>query len=166
MWPEATGAWPYNRPCAQQYVGKYQSCMVISGRLIVHAPVSGTTYFAAPHPPILCALTGRPEGNQAEQLICLSLLPSLGNTYEEVWTLKDGTSEIENHEYKLFRWAVLNVTNPSGGPPPAGMKLDLSAWVVRYPWSEAAADLGSFNSSNPMLNKVPSHSDTVYSTIM
>ena len=32
-----TGAWPYNRPCAQQYVGKSQSCMVISGRLIVHA---------------------------------------------------------------------------------------------------------------------------------
>ena len=34
-----TGAWPYNRPCAQQYVGKSQSCMVISGRLIVHAAV-------------------------------------------------------------------------------------------------------------------------------
>ena len=32
-----TGAWPYNRPCAQQYVGKSQSCMFISGRLIVHA---------------------------------------------------------------------------------------------------------------------------------
>ena len=28
-----TGARPYNRPCAQQYVGKSQSCMVISGRL-------------------------------------------------------------------------------------------------------------------------------------
>ena len=26
----AAGAWPYNRPCAQQYVGKSQSCMVIS----------------------------------------------------------------------------------------------------------------------------------------
>ena len=34
-----TGACEYNRPCAQQYVGKSQSCMVISGRLIVHAPV-------------------------------------------------------------------------------------------------------------------------------
>eukprot|EP01048_Picozoa_sp_COSAG05_P008350 COSAG05_NODE_631_length_8203_cov_23.575148_4_plen_74_part_00 len=34
-----TGACPDNRPCAQQYVGKYQSCMVIEGRLIVHAPV-------------------------------------------------------------------------------------------------------------------------------
>ena len=27
-----------SRPCAQQYVGKYQSCMVISGRLIVGSP--------------------------------------------------------------------------------------------------------------------------------
>eukprot|EP01048_Picozoa_sp_COSAG05_P011734 COSAG05_NODE_1125_length_5794_cov_6.018450_8_plen_155_part_00 len=26
----STGAWPYNRPCAQQYVGKSQSCMVIN----------------------------------------------------------------------------------------------------------------------------------------
>ena len=33
------GACAINRPCAQQYVGKYQSCMVISGRLIAHAPV-------------------------------------------------------------------------------------------------------------------------------
>ena len=32
---EPTGACPYNRPCAQQYVGKSQSGMVISGRLIV-----------------------------------------------------------------------------------------------------------------------------------
>ena len=31
------GACTINRPCAQQYVGKYQSCMVISGRFIVHA---------------------------------------------------------------------------------------------------------------------------------
>ena len=36
----ATGACGYNRPCAQQYVGKSQACMVISGRLIVHAPVA------------------------------------------------------------------------------------------------------------------------------
>ena len=34
-----TGACTINRICAQQYIGKYQSCMVISGRLIVHAPV-------------------------------------------------------------------------------------------------------------------------------
>ena len=32
-----TGACTINRTCAQQYVGKSQSCMVISGRLIVHA---------------------------------------------------------------------------------------------------------------------------------
>eukprot|EP01048_Picozoa_sp_COSAG05_P029896 COSAG05_NODE_10086_length_583_cov_8.665289_1_plen_63_part_00 len=34
-----TGAWQYNRPCAQQYVGKYQSRMAIRGRLIPDAPV-------------------------------------------------------------------------------------------------------------------------------
>ena len=39
-----TGACPYNRPCAQQYVGKSQSCMVISGRLIVHAPVQSRRF--------------------------------------------------------------------------------------------------------------------------
>ena len=36
---QLTGACTINRPCAQQYVGNSQSCMVISGRLIVHAPV-------------------------------------------------------------------------------------------------------------------------------
>ena len=41
-----TGAWPYNRPCAQQYVGKAQSCMVTSGRLIVHAPVQARCFCA------------------------------------------------------------------------------------------------------------------------
>eukprot|EP01048_Picozoa_sp_COSAG05_P008921 COSAG05_NODE_704_length_7857_cov_2.807038_4_plen_227_part_00 len=35
---QGTDACPYNRPCAQQYVGKSQPCMVVSGRLIVHAP--------------------------------------------------------------------------------------------------------------------------------
>ena len=49
---------------------------------------------------------------------------------------KDGVSEIENHEYKLFRWAEIVVTGPT-----AGMELDLSAWVVSYPWSEAEDDL-------------------------
>ena len=34
----ATGACTINLLCAQKYVGKYQSCMVISGRLILHAP--------------------------------------------------------------------------------------------------------------------------------
>ena len=32
-----TGACGYNRPCAHQYVGKSQSCMVQNGRLIPHA---------------------------------------------------------------------------------------------------------------------------------
>ena len=35
----ATGAFPDNPTCAQHYVGKSQSCMVMSGRLIGHAPV-------------------------------------------------------------------------------------------------------------------------------
>ena len=39
-----TGACTINRPCAQQYVGKSQSCMVISGRLIVHAPVQCSAF--------------------------------------------------------------------------------------------------------------------------
>jgi alpha-L-rhamnosidase len=72
-----------------------------------------------------------------------------GNTYQETWSLQDGTSQIENHEYKLFRWGEIKVEKP-----PAGLTLNLAAWVVRYPWSEAEGDLGSFNSSNPMLNKV------------
>ena len=47
-----SGACPYNRPCAQQYVGKSQSCMVISGRLIVHAPAQslGTCRFICIRP--------------------------------------------------------------------------------------------------------------------
>ena len=36
----------------------------------------------------------------------------------------------------------------------ADLQLDLTAWVVNYPWSEAEEDLGQFNSSNDMLNRV------------
>ena len=57
-----TGACTINRPCAQQYVGKYQSCMVISGRLIVHAPVkrmmesqSNTCVLCGPMVPVAAA---------------------------------------------------------------------------------------------------------------
>ena len=39
-----------NRPCAQQFVGKYQSCMVTSGRLIVHAPDRLPAGAAGQHP--------------------------------------------------------------------------------------------------------------------
>ena len=45
-YPLHTGACTINRPCAQEYVGKSQSCMVISGRLIVHAPVHTTLRFS------------------------------------------------------------------------------------------------------------------------
>ena len=33
----SAGACGYNRPCAHQYVGKSQSCMVQNDRLILHA---------------------------------------------------------------------------------------------------------------------------------
>ena len=49
---DMTGARTINRPCAQQYVGKSQSCMVISVRLIVRAPVAETdNRFAGLKPP-------------------------------------------------------------------------------------------------------------------
>ena len=69
------GAWPYNRPCAQQYVGKSQSCMFIIGRFIVHAPVerpkllldpttaepSHLITAAAPMPPGACLSCTKPR---------------------------------------------------------------------------------------------------------
>ena len=39
-----TGACGYNQPCAHQYLGKYQSCMVENGRLYPHAPVYGPCF--------------------------------------------------------------------------------------------------------------------------
>ena len=44
---KSPGACPYNQTCAQQYVGKSQSCMVISGRLIVHAPAEEQRFLKA-----------------------------------------------------------------------------------------------------------------------
>ena len=38
---DTTGACGYNRPCAHQYVGKSQSCMVQNGRLIPHVSYHG-----------------------------------------------------------------------------------------------------------------------------
>ena len=43
-----TGACGYNRPCAHQYVGKSQSCMVESGRLIPHASYDCTSSVSPP----------------------------------------------------------------------------------------------------------------------
>ena len=45
---DASGAWQYNRPCAQEYVGKYQSCVVTSGRLIVHTPAGNAEQESEP----------------------------------------------------------------------------------------------------------------------
>ena len=66
---DCTGACTINRPCAQPYVGKYPSCMVISGRLIVHAPVD-TLNHASPAPghmpaPGRYSASGRPIFLQA-----------------------------------------------------------------------------------------------------
>ena len=33
----AAVAWQYNRPCAQKYVCKFQSCMIISGSQVIAA---------------------------------------------------------------------------------------------------------------------------------
>jgi len=55
------------------------------------------------------------------------------------------------HAFRLFRWGELFVAEEDYT---ADMALDLSAWVVRYPWSEDADEVGTFNSSNTMLNQV------------
>jgi alpha-L-rhamnosidase len=85
------------------------------------------------------------------------LVDRLVFSYHEVWTLQDGTSAFENHEYKLFRWGeiMVNTTSASGEVHrDLDLDLDLTAWVVSYPWSDASGDVGSFNSSNSMLNSV------------
>ena len=46
-----------------------------------------------------------------------------GNTYEEIWTMNEGVSVFENHEYKLFRY------NPDRSPRPGVFVF--VAWRVR-----------------------------------
>ena len=69
-----TGAWPYNRPCAQQYVGKSQSCMVISGRLIVHAPVEN--HESMREPQRCCLSTHQPRNHQALAQVVVGPFPN------------------------------------------------------------------------------------------
>ena len=65
---DSTGACTINRPCAQQYVGKAQSCMVISGRLIVHAPVHGHAEDISTRMRMrLCSCVDRERGSRAIQ---------------------------------------------------------------------------------------------------
>lgn len=68
-----------------------------------------------------------------------------GNTYQEVWTLKDGRQVLENFGYRVFRYAeILNA--------PAGFNKDrIRAVVLRYPFDDHAAH---FASSDAVLNDV------------
>jgi alpha-L-rhamnosidase len=69
-----------------------------------------------------------------------------GNTYSEVWTLRDGWQDIEHWGYRGFRWAQL-ITSDTG--------LDLSAAVqgvaLHMDWHE---DDSSFACSDPSLTRV------------
>ncbi|MEU5096776.1 family 78 glycoside hydrolase catalytic domain [Streptomyces sp. NPDC020996] len=67
-----------------------------------------------------------------------------GNTYREVWTLRDGAQRFEHWGYRAFRWAELRTT------------LDLSQAVVtgrawKADWDDAHS---SFSSSDPALDRV------------
>ena len=78
------------------------------------------------------------------------------NNYSMVWTLAEGDNTLEQHEYFLFRWAQLTLSGAraaeagveggSSAPP-----FELTAWVVAYPFDDAAA---YFESSNSTLNAV------------
>ncbi|RII08640.1 Bacterial alpha-L-rhamnosidase [Streptomyces sp. YIM 130001] len=67
-----------------------------------------------------------------------------GNTYREIWTLRDGVQHIEHWGYRAFRWAELRTT------------LDLSRATVRgrawkADWDDSHS---SFSSSSPDLDRV------------
>src|SRR5690606_15242636 len=68
-----------------------------------------------------------------------------GQTYREVWTLRDGPQQLEHWGYRAFRWIEL-VADPA---------LDLSdaveAAVLKLPWR---ADDAAFESSDPDLDRV------------
>ena len=53
------------------------------------------------------------------------------NTFEDVWTLRAGRQVVTQHEYMEFRWAELIDV-----PTPLALD-DVSAWVIRFPLSNA-----------------------------
>lgn len=68
-----------------------------------------------------------------------------GNTYQEVWTLKDGPQTLENWGYRVFRYAeLINIPEPFDASRIRAMEL-------RQPFDDYAS---SFESSDPMLNAV------------
>ncbi|MEV0155794.1 family 78 glycoside hydrolase catalytic domain [Micromonospora sp. NPDC050686] len=68
-----------------------------------------------------------------------------GQTYREVWTLRDGPQQLEHWGYRAFRWVEL-VADPA---------LDLGdaveAAVLKLPWND---DDAAFESSDPDLDRV------------
>ncbi len=68
-----------------------------------------------------------------------------GNTYQEVWTLKDGPQTLENWGYRVFRYAeVLSAPTPLG---PSNIR----AAELRQPFDDEASH---FESSDRILNDV------------
>ena len=68
-----------------------------------------------------------------------------GNTYHEVWTLKDGPQVLENFGYKVFRYAEI-------ANAPAGFDADnIRALVLRHPFDD---DEAHFESPDNVLNDV------------
>ena len=69
-----------------------------------------------------------------------------GNTYSEVWTLRDGWQDIEHWGYRGFRWAQLTTSDTS---------LDLGQAVhgvaLHMPWHDGDS---AFDCSNPDLTRV------------
>lgn len=78
-----------------------------------------------------------PEGSVKYQL-------RTGNTYREIWTLREGKQQFEHWGYRGFRWAELHTS------------IDLSAALIkgrawRLDWDNTEA---SFSSSDPALDRV------------
>jgi alpha-L-rhamnosidase len=68
-----------------------------------------------------------------------------GNSYEEIWTLKEGEQILENFGYRVFRYAEI-FNAPAGFDASA-----IETLVYRHPFNDDAAH---FSSSDPVLNDV------------
>jgi alpha-L-rhamnosidase len=68
-----------------------------------------------------------------------------GNTYKDVWTLREGSQVLQHWGYRVFRYAEII------GAPEALNETNVSAVALRYPFNQ---DASSFQSSNETLNQV------------